>query len=373
LATLALATTLTGCGKKAPVEETRPSAQKTGDYGDNPNLPAEPAAGEPGGPLPGLSAEDLERFRKGRIEFWRTYTIEDGLGPHYNDVRCAGCHSIPVLGGAGSMDKAARVVFQPPDFVEVWPLKAIDGFEPLKIPSANVIKFRRPTSLLGLGLIEGIPDATMEANCGRPETADGVRYRLNRAWDGRPGRIGSKAHNSTIVDFSASAITSEMGITNPLKRDPRFKTDKDEVADPEAPAERIESISTFIRLLAPPPRATGSDESAGEKVFHAIGCGSCHMADPHPTAKGAYSDLCIHDLGPALDAQQPDFLAAGADWRTAPLWGLRWKRAYLHDERATSLHEAIVAHQGESRVITKRYSGLPEAERAALQRFLQTL
>ena len=47
-ALLAGSLALGGCGKKAADDDVRPSAQKTGDYGDNPNLPAEPAAGEPG-------------------------------------------------------------------------------------------------------------------------------------------------------------------------------------------------------------------------------------------------------------------------------------------------------------------------------------
>ena len=129
----------------------------------------------------------------------------------------------------------------------------------------------------------------------------------------------------------------------------------------------------LAHALADPNRRLWIAEAAGEKVFTEIGCASCHMADPHETAKGVYSDLCLHDLGPELDAHQPDFLATGADWRTAPLWGLRWKRAYLHDERATTLHDAILAHDGESRAITKRYKDLPEADRASLHRFLQTL
>jgi CxxC motif-containing protein (DUF1111 family) len=302
-----------------------------------------------------LTAAELTRFRTGRAEFWRKYDVATGLGPHYNDTGCVSCHSEPAVGGAAGMEKAARVVFQPPDFVEVWPIKAIAGFEPLRVPKTNVITFRRPTLLMGLGLLEAIPDEAVAAHCSQPATADGVRYKLNRAWNGRPGRFGSKAHNDTILDFAASAITSEMGITNPLKRDPRFRADKDNLPDPEVPAARIEALADFVRFLAPPPRDGVHIE--GEKIFATLGCTACHTPTPHPAAPGVYSDLCLHDMGKALDARQPDFLSTGAEWRTAPLWGVRWKNAYLHDERAKTLDEAILAHGGEGQKITKPKCG----------------
>src|SRR5690349_14819067 len=58
------------------------------------------ADGELGGPLPGLTPEELGRFETGAASFSRVHTPEDGLGPVFNGRACAECHSLPVPGGA---------------------------------------------------------------------------------------------------------------------------------------------------------------------------------------------------------------------------------------------------------------------------------
>ena len=36
----------------------------------------------------------------------------------------------------------------------------------------------------------------------------------------------------------------------------------------------------------------------------------------------AYTDLLLHDMGEGLADNQGEGIASGAEWRTAPLWGL---------------------------------------------------
>ncbi|MCH2148892.1 MAG: hypothetical protein MK095_05605, partial [Phycisphaerales bacterium] len=62
--------------------------------------PIEPQA-RSGQALQGLDAQQQLRFDLGRIEFERTITIEDGLGPTFNQTSCASCHNNPV-GGHGN-------------------------------------------------------------------------------------------------------------------------------------------------------------------------------------------------------------------------------------------------------------------------------
>ena len=45
-----------------------------------------------GDPLPGLTPEQLERFTTGRLEYDRTVSIDEGLGPIFNAKRCSTCH-----------------------------------------------------------------------------------------------------------------------------------------------------------------------------------------------------------------------------------------------------------------------------------------
>jgi len=59
--------------------------------------------------------------------------------------------------------------------------------------------------------------------------------------------------------------------------------------------------------------------------------------------------------------------------RTAPLWGLRLLTTFLHDGRASTIEDAILAHDGQGRAARDRFAALPPAQRAMLVGFLRTL
>ena len=110
-------------------------------------------------------------------------------------------------------------------------------------------------------------------------------------------------------------------------------------------------------------------------MFEATGCGACHT----PTLTSAagdvplYSDLLLHDMGPALTDNVIQGSATGTDWRTTPLWGLGARTRFLHDGRAASLREAVVGHGGEGADAATRFRQLSRDDRDALLRFLSAL
>jgi CxxC motif-containing protein (DUF1111 family) len=65
--------------------------------------------------------------------------------------------------------------------------------------------------------------------------------------------------------------------------------------------------------------------------------------------------------------------ASGQEFRTPPLWGIgRTGPPYLHDGRAKSIQEAIVAHDGEAARAATAYRQLSAPERDALVRFVRS-
>ena len=92
-----------------------------------------------------------------------------------------------------------------------------------------------------------------------------------------------------------------------------------------------------------------------------------------------YTDLLLHDMGPGLADNRPDFKATGQEWRTQPLWGLGLIKSVngheflLHDGRARNVQEAILWHGGEAEAVTRNFKNLSKAERAALLTFLYSL
>jgi uncharacterized integral membrane protein (TIGR00698 family) len=112
--------------------------------------------------------------------------------------------------------------------------------------------------------------------------------------------------------------------------------------------------------------------SVGGRLFSSVGCAKCHV----PALRGRdgevtlYSDLLLHDMGPALDDKIVQGDALGSEWRTTPLVGLAGRHRFLHDGRAATLHDAIQAHGGEGQIVRDRFLALSEADRQAMLAFL---
>ena len=120
----------------------------------------------------------------------------------------------------------------------------------------------------------------------------------------------------------------------------------------------------------------------GRRVFERIGCATCHVPSlvtgDHEVRVlsrrevAAYTDLLLHDMGPELaDICMVD--ASASEFRTEPLMGLRHMTRFLHDGRATTVTDAILAHGGEGSRSREAFAGLGEGELEALLAFLGTL
>ena len=112
--------------------------------------------------------------------------------------------------------------------------------------------------------------------------------------------------------------------------------------------------------------------SVGGRLFSSVGCAKCHVPalQGHRGEVPLYSDLLLHDMGPALDDKIVQGNAVGSEWRTTPLVGLNLRQRYLHDGRAATLRDAILAHGGEGEMVRNRYFDLGEADKQALLAFL---
>ena len=265
---------------------------------------------------------------------------------------------------------------------------------------ANVVAQRLSTPLFGAGLIEAIPDATIEA-LARQQKPDGVRGRAAIIDDlasgtKRVGRFGWKAQQASLTTFAGDAYVNEMGITNrlfPVENAPngnrallaRF----DKFADPEDPADPttnrgdIDSLADFMRMLAAPsPTRQSQSASEGERLFSQAGCAVCHQptmqTGPSPIAAldrktvALYSDLLLHDMG-RLNDSIAQASAGMREMKTPPLWGLRMRQPFLHDGRAATLDEAIRAHDGEGAPARDRYMQLSPLNSQQILDFLRTL
>src|SRR5690606_20970205 len=144
----------------------------------------------------------------------------------------------------------------------------------------------------------------------------------------------------------------------------------------------------FLRFLGPPARLHGADaaDSAsivrGEALFERVGCTGCHtpvietgrndIAALDRKRIALYSDLLLHDLGPAL-AGVCTPAASTTERRTEPLMGLGRRGVYLHDSRTNDLTEAIRLHGGEATHVRERFRALDELQQHDLIRFLRSL
>jgi CxxC motif-containing protein (DUF1111 family) len=244
--------------------------------------------------------------------------------------------------------------------------------------------------VFGFGLLDAVTDSTILAGADPGDAdGDGISGRVNRFLDGRVGRFGRKAFVPTLAEFNAGAFQIEQGVTVPQVPDEGsvggmpIPPGVDPLPEPELDAESVRDVQAFVRFLAPPPRIhPDAMARRGAGVFARIACAACHVpvlrTGPSDVAAlahrdvAAYTDLLLHDMGPAsADICFGD--ATASEFRTEPLMGLRFATRYLHDGSAQTLEAAIDRHGGEAAAARDAFATLSARDRAALLAFLRTL
>ena len=365
-------------------------------------------------PLPGLTAAELAVFVRGDGEFGRRFSAADGLGPIFNNVSCADCHSGD---GRGTLENILTRFSRGQDLVfelggPQLQDRGIPGAVVETLPEGVDVSRRLPPPVFGVGLMAAIPDGVILANADEfDQDGDGISGRPNwvvaAPWvpDTEPGggpglhlgRFSRKAQVSSVLQQVVEAYQQDMGVTsefvpienvNPLAGAATLAADK--VTDPEVDASTVRAVVDYVRMLAPPgPGEATPERMRGEEVFGEIGCDKCHVPEfqTGPATIGAlanatvrlYSDLLLHDMGDELADNRPDGSATGREWRTAPLWGMRLVPTFLngnvflmHDGRATTVEEAIGLHGGEAAGIRAAFQALGEGDKMALLDFVES-
>jgi CxxC motif-containing protein (DUF1111 family) len=347
-----------------------------------------PEEGHYGGPIAELDSEQRALFDRGRALFDQDFAFSEGVGPLFNGDACRSCHFDPVIGGAGpsgvdAMRQGSFIgfTFSTPTAGTALPRHAVRPVRPEADGEANFFERRQTPTTLGLGLLEQIPEETIEALADpNDEDGDGIAGRAHELDGGRLGRFGWKANVPTIREFVRDALSTELGITVPDQPGSSFGSDGDEddAADPEADASTIDAMTAFIAFLAPPPRTRVDTtlENRGEAIFATVGCASCHVPTLQ-TASGvdvhAYTDLLLHDIAEPNALGIEEGAAGIRDYRTPPLWGLARTAPYLHDGRASTAEDAIANHAGEASTARDEVANLSAIDREALLAFLRSL
>ncbi len=369
-------------------------------------------------------------------------TNNAGLGPIYNDVSCVSCHTLdgrgdkpsvfrvsipgtdahggpnPAPGFGGQLqDKAVFGVlpegkvdinyieefYKYPDGSSYSLLRPVYTISDtyISLPPGTMLSVRAAPPVFGLGLLEAITEADILAAADEFDlNGDGISGKVNYVWDvasgtAKIGRFGWKANQPHLDQQTAGAFSGDMGITStlfPVESAYGQIQDDGMGDDPEIDFEFLDITSFYTKTLAvPAPRGLEKPNvMLGKQLFFEIGCENCHrqkwttgIATGIPELSNQtiypYTDMLLHDMGPGLADNRPDYLATGSEWKTRPLWGIgltavaNGHTRFLHDARARNLEEAILWHGGEAEKATNAFKNLNANERAALIAFLEAL
>jgi CxxC motif-containing protein (DUF1111 family) len=394
-----------------------------------------------------------------------TTTARDGLGPLFNTNACQGCHikdgrghpptpddvnavsmlvrlSIPDAPAYAKVIEQLGVVPEPVyggqfqdmavpgvapegkvrvDYTAV-PVRFKDGTEvELRKPSLNITQLgygpmhpdtrfsaRVAPPMIGLGLLEAIPDEAILANAeAQAKANNGIAGRPNHVWDDAQqktvlGRFGWKAGQPNLNQQNVHAFSGDMGLTTSLRpfddctdaqtACKQAPSGNGPNGEPEVSDNILRQVLFYSRNLAVPARrdVSAPEVLAGKTLFYQAGCQSCHTPKYTTAANAAepelanqvirpYSDLLLHDMGDGLADNRTEFQASGRHWRTPPLWGIGLTQAvsghtqFLHDGRARNLLEAVLWHGGEATAAQQQVLSFNAEQRAALLAFLNSL
>ena len=274
-----------------------------------------------------------------------------------------------------------------------------ETYQPL--PENVEVSPRVAPAVFGLGLLEAIPENAILTYADEADVdGDGISGKPNYVWDVVAqrytlGRFGWKANQPTLLQQVAAAYNDDMGITTSLffvENSAGQSQLTEHSVTPEVSDEILEVVTFYVQTLAVPARRDIDDPQVkqGEQLFAEAQCANCHVPTLRTSVLAGvpsvsnqtihpYTDLLLHDMGPDLADNRPDFHASGREWRTPPLWGIGLVRRvnghtnFLHDGRARDLMEAILWHGGEAEASRQTVKQMSKAERDALIAFLESL
>jgi hypothetical protein len=226
--------------------------------------------------------------------------------------------------------------------------------------------------------------------------------------------FGRKGEFASVRAFDLGALIFHMGM-QPVEIVGRgVDEDQDGITD-EVLVGEVSALEIFVTTQETPLQLQRNRiENKGFRRFASIGCAKCHqpelesrsnqlgyafpeveqdpaknvfftvdLAEAPPalakTSNGGikvplFSDLKRHDMGDGLaesfhgasEQQNREFI-------TAKLWGVADTAPYLHDGRALTLNEAILAHDGQGAGARAAYSVLSFEKKNQVLAFLKTL
>jgi len=446
-------------------------APSTAQAGINKSLLDEIGAGRgdvmtPGSSVYLINRDSFRSIRRGRQLFQRKFTRlqgqganeKDGVGDINTDIAigaglsdsCALCHGRP----RGSAGAGGNVVTRPDsrDSPHLFGLGLkemladeittdLRSTRDLAVTLAQQMK--RPMSLkltskgVNYGVIRANPDGSVDSSKVRGVDAD-LRVKP----------FFAEGSAISMREFIVGALHNEMGLE--ASADPDLLTasaggrvvtpsgmvldgSKDKISAPPAPDPDngneidpaiVDHLEFYLLNYFKPGHGEPSAiADHGRKVFHRVGCSSCHIADltinhdrrvadletAYDTSRGIFNSLFAtatplfhevddgsglphlkvpnrgsflvkdiftdfrrHDLGPNFHERNWDGTMQ-THFLTRPLWGVGSTGPYGHDGRSITLNEVILRHGGEAQAARDKYASLKSNEQIALQTFLNSL
>jgi len=370
------------------------------------------------------------RFEDNKFIFSERETIEDGLGPTYNDVGCVECHQSVDVGAFGQQMEFRAGHITNGAFVDapggqLIHARATDSDIVEHISTAETVKaFRVTLSTLGDGFIEALSNTALQNNvAAQPLAQRGTLTQVPVTEAGnalRIGRFGWKAQQASLVSFSGDAYLNEMGITNPFDgfggrsssaadagthENPAstaegvinvtFPSAFDPVQDPEDDGDDVLAFADFMAATRAPGRQNPIPAAAtrGDSLFNAVGCNVCHTrtlvtatagtlinggAFTVPAALGSkiihpFSDFALHNIGTGDGIVQNAGQGSANQLRTAPLWGIRARNRLMHEGLNVTIFDAIQLHAGQATTARNNFNSLTAAQRNDLIAFVLSL
>jgi CxxC motif-containing protein (DUF1111 family) len=370
------------------------------------------------------------RFEDNKFIFSERETIDDGLGPTYNDTGCVECHQSVDVGAFGQQMEFRAGHITNNQFVDapggqLIHARATDSDIVEHISTAETVKtFRITISTLGDGFVECLANAALQNNvAAQPLAQRGTLTQVpvteaNNTL--RIGRFGWKAQHASLVSFSGDAYLNEMGITNPFDgfggrsssapdagthENPAstaegvinvtFPSPFDPVPDPEDDGLDVLAFADFMAATRAPRRQQPIPAAAtrGDSLFNSVGCAVCHTrtfvtaapgtlinggAFAVPAALGnkiihPFSDFALHNIGTGDGIVQNGGQSTANQIRTAALWGIRARNRLMHQGLNITVFDAIQLHAGQATAARNNFNALTGAQRNDLIAFVLSL